>query len=194
MSIDYSPRGSTVNRDPVTGIRYGIISAHRIPHIWEDAEAVYWVGCPSCGSELREPDDEPEPDAPLASIADLEAAARRRAVPAWYEGDPCPSCGADIGYGEQYEDEPSHYTIGGPNCDTHGMVDSSGDVWCFRSPYFTRAAYCSPCAPGACYVGSPDPSGAQAYCLGPDYYTDDEPAPYPIWRVADGALVYQPGH
>ena len=63
-----------------------------------------------------------------------------------------------------------------------------GDIFIERSPYYTHAAYCSPCAPGACYLLSPHEDGARAYCFGPDWFYDD-PAPYPIYRVSDGVRV-----
>jgi hypothetical protein len=58
--IDYSL--GQANRDPETGIHYGVINANRIPHIWDDAEPEYHKGCPHCGNDL---DDEYESPAPM---------------------------------------------------------------------------------------------------------------------------------
>ena len=63
-----------------------------------------------------------------------------------------------------------------------------GDIFVMKSPYFTRAQYCSPCAPGACYLTNPIESGDRAYCFGPDWFEDG--SPYPIYSVETGKLVH----
>lgn len=115
-------------------------------------------------------------------------------------GDPtCPECGRLLDdyqcracrtrwdADHCYPDEPigSYLDEGGYKAELH----SDGDVFVILSPYYTHAQYCSPCAPGACYLLSPvDPSGPRAYCLGHEWF-DSGKAPYPVWRVADGKLV-----
>jgi len=61
------------------------------------------------------------------------------------------------------------------------QVASDGDIFVIESPFVTYAQFCSPCAPGACYLASPLEShveGNQCYCLGPDWFDDDCPMPY----------------
>lgn len=77
----------------------------------------------------------------------------------------------------------------------HVRTDSSGDVWVFESAFFTYAQFCSPCAPGACYLSAflcnPDPEtdkDNRAYCFGHDWF-DDGKAPYPVYSVETGELV-----
>jgi hypothetical protein len=54
--IDYAGPGSDINRDPDTGIRYGIISLHALhSEACEDFEAEYDACCPHCGADV--PDD-----------------------------------------------------------------------------------------------------------------------------------------
>ena len=65
-------------------------------------------------------------------------------------------------------------------------------MWFTRSPYFTRAAFCSPCAPGACHLANPREDGERAYCPGPDWFDDENPAPFPIYSVATGEIVATP--
>ncbi len=164
-SIDYSPRNSTVNRDPETGIRYGIIPLHRLGEFASESfEADYIDSCPECGTDWPEDLDTPSD---------------------------CPSCHKHIGDGEQYNDEPSsqEYTEDGYKA----CIESSGDVWFFKSPYYTHANFYSPCAPGACYLTSPAPDGEKAYCPGPDWFDDEDPAPYPIYNVTTGELVSATG-
>lgn len=35
------------------------------------------------------------------------------------------------------------------------MIDSSNDLWIFKSPEIGRRGLCSPCAPGACHLKTP---------------------------------------
>lgn len=97
--IDYSPRGSQVNRNPATGIRYGIISQHALASwFYDELEYVYDPGCPDCGTELQDSFDADE--------------------------SPCPACGAEILDGEQFGDEPSAmvFDLDG----VRGFLDSMG--------------------------------------------------------------------
>lgn len=73
------------------------------------------------------------------------------------------------------------------------QTNSGGDAWCLKSPYFTFAQFCSPCAPGACHLGNPLNLKARfadnrAYCFGHDWF-EDSIAPYPVYLVATGELV-----
>ena len=71
------------------------------------------------------------------------------------------------------------------------QTDGQGDLWVFESPFFTYAQFCSPCAPGACYLQNAldQPSEAnKCYCLGHDWF-DDYKAPYPVYSVETGELV-----
>lgn len=171
--IDYAGPGSTVNRDPVTGIRYGIIPLHALGEFACDSfEPEYDASCPKCGDEL--PDDMTEED-----HTDEHGKS-------WW-GFKCPACGHVFPSEHAYGDEPSRTVL--KDGEYEGMLDSSGDAWCFKSPYYTRAAFCSPCAPGACYLASPCDDGERAYCFGPDWFDDDNPAPYPIWRVDNDEQV-----
>src|SRR6185436_8738453 len=53
--IDYSPVGSTVNRDPSTGIRYGIIPLGQLGEFaHESFENRYDPTCPHCGDDVPE--------------------------------------------------------------------------------------------------------------------------------------------
>jgi hypothetical protein len=65
-----------------------------------------------------------------------------------------------------------------------------GDIFITKSPFFTYAQFCSPCAPGACYLMNtvePDESN-KAYCLGHDWFEDGK-APYPVYSVETGEIV-----
>lgn len=60
--------------------------------------------------------------------------------------------------------------------------DDYGDIMITKSPFYTRCQYCSPCAPGAGYLMTPDPLGPKTYCFGDDWFEDGK-APYPIFKV-----------
>jgi len=154
--IDYAGTNGTCNRDEKTGIRYGIISMHCLADwAYDEFESHYWQGCGNCGTELTS--DE------------------------WQESDDsdavCPNCGEDC-TDHQFADEPSGYTY-----EAHGLsmsIDSSGDVWVYMSPLVIRAAFCSPCAPGACHLESPCDDGAECYAVPRDWFDDERaPCPYP---------------
>ena len=63
-----------------------------------------------------------------------------------------------------------------------------GDIFITKSPYYTKAQFCSPCAPGACYLMNPCEGGEKAYCFGHDWFEDGK-APYPVYLVKDDSLV-----
>jgi hypothetical protein len=67
------------------------------------------------------------------------------------------------------------------------------DLWVLKSPYFTYAQFCSPCAPGACYLlnwlgQSSYNDNNKAYCLGHDWF-ENGVAPYPIYDVVTGKEI-----
>lgn len=182
--IDYSGPGATFNRDKDSGIRYGIIPANDIGQAWYDrAEPDYGdPTCPKCGNECMEyskaqealKDDLDQWDCATHECPDYA----------------CLSCKYVFGSESAYSEEP----VGGQNVDDGEIKaheDSSGDVWIFHSPYFTYAQFCSPCAPGACYLRNPldEPSEAnKAYCLGHDWFESGK-APYPVYSVETGKIV-----
>lgn len=121
-------------------------------------------------------------------------------------------------YGEEKEHEDGDDSADCDCCEPLSYVlddgeylaesDSYGDIFVLRSPYYTHAQFCSPCAPGACYLENPtDEGGPRVYCFPPDWFdywskSGLEPAgvyleiqtscPHPVYRVSDGACVYKP--
>ena len=89
-------------------------------------------------------------------------------------------------------------------CEPHGFAfveDGYGacqsrddsDIFITKSPFYTFAAFCSPCAPGAGHLRNPltPDEGVKTYCFGDDWF-EDESCPYTIYNVVDDAIVYQP--
>lgn len=179
--IDYG--NGTSNFNPKTGIRFGIISQNEL-----SGDAV----------------GEFEPEYPKPSEAECPECGH--CVPAinlsWGDSVTCPECNSDFEIEGGDMDEPSShsYSSGGYEC----SLDSHGDVWVFKSPFYTYAQFCSPCAPGAGHLGNPfEPAtpltespayneeyanlaeGAgfpKVYCFGHDWF-DEGKAPYPLFSV-----------
>lgn len=162
MGTDYGMFSPTINRDPETKIRYGIVSQSNL-----DLEALdlvlqyeYDPSCPKCGEGLDH---------------------------AFEEGSPCPECGHEC-KDDVYPEEPSRIVFSDKGVE--GFVGSNGDVWVTKSPYVVRGKHCSPCAPGAVSVDtdsmSSDDSEPVGYCLPPDWYLDAADAAAWVKRGDDG--------
>lgn len=169
--IDYG-LGQT-NIDHENGIRFGVIPANDIiPEARDDFEMYY--GDPSCGHCGNEA-------VPFEYGAHNEYKRGRGC-----RDYACETCEIVFDSGEAYPDEPI-----GENLDDGeylATVDSHGDIFIMRAPYFTRAQFCSPCAPGACHLSNPVEDGERAYCFGHDWFPDGR-APYPVFSVETGEPV-----
>ena len=145
--IDYGryslANGNLPNRDPKTGIRYGIISINNLNEFALEAfEPMYLAHCPECGTEI------PVDDCP----------------------EECHVCGYEPADDDEwYDDEPGSIEYHEDGYDL--VLDEHNDVWVFKSPHTTTAwSHCSPCAPGAAYLdGGDGVDRGLAYCLGDDW-------------------------
>jgi hypothetical protein len=163
--IDYG-LGQT-NIDLATGIRFGVIPAMRVDFWYDAAEPSYPKDTcpePDCGAERDDTTSE------NADGSDLL----------------CAHCGFAAPEEQWSADDPAGYFV-----DEEGIKafqGESGDIFVEVSPYFTRAEFCSPCAPGACYLTHATEEGARAYCFPHDWFEDGR-APYPVFSVATGERV-----
>jgi hypothetical protein len=156
--------GLACNVDTDTGIRYGVIPVNDVCQAWcDDAEPVYPdPACPACGNTIEDPD----------------------------EVETCPHCETELGPDDCYAEDALEWYI---DSDGYQATQSANDtdIFVVKSPYFTYAQFCSPCAPGACHLRSPldEPHEAnKCYCLGHDWFEDGK-APYPVYRVGTGEIV-----
>ena len=164
--IDYGMGKTNVDTD--TGIRYGVISMHELPWWCDEAEANYGPPtCPKCGNEV--------------STSDVTCKAEFR----------CPECDYDFECDEAYGDEPLSWSVDNQHYAAEQTRDD-GDVFVTRSPFYTHAQFCSPCAPGAGHLGNPCEDGPKTYCFGHDWFEGDV-APYPVYRVDNNELVEPEG-
>jgi len=95
------------------------------------------------------------------------------------------------------------------NEEYEAFQDSQGDIFITRSKYYTYAAFCSPCAPGACHLENPlfedgdtlndlndiikNNSGNKCYCFGPDMFANDceyLKCKYPVFEVGTDKLIF----
>lgn len=166
--IDYGH--GLVNIDKATKIRYGVIGQHSVGQAWYDVSEP-WYGepeetvCPHCVEEL--------------SVEGV----------AWGDYETCPHCGEEFCLYLPDGAEPLSYIFDGDGylCE----CDSYGDIFITKSPYFTYAQFCSPCAPGACHLESPLDESVEenrCYCLGHDWF-EGGVAPYPVYSVETGQPV-----
>lgn len=188
--IDYSMNDGT-NQDAETGIRYGMISCNSVsPWAMDD---VYQNGDDIDFEEFKD------------TLKDeLESAIRgvleERGLVSEYRkmNDPeelAESIVNDLEW-DNYEGtgDCTHYAYeDGDGADKLVVQTSShNEMWVFKSPFYTRAQFCSPCVPGAGNLDTPCDAGPKTYCLPPDWFDEENPCPHPIYRVADDVLVYTP--
>lgn len=158
--IDYSLGQS--NFDVSTGIHYGVMNANQLAD-WTHSEYEPDYGpvcCPDCGNELSEDN---------------------------IEASYCPHCEQTVEVEDFYDGaEPIGHVYENEEYSSH--IDSMNDVWVLKSPYYTKCAFCSPCAPGAGYLTDTRENGIKTYCLGHDFF-ESGIAPYPVFRVSDDSVV-----
>jgi len=172
--IDYG-MGQT-NIDPENGIRYGVISQYSLDYWEEGSEPDYGKAtCPDCGTPADDIDEAPED---YGALEDWEDNGNEYC---------CLKCRYSFEAEEAWGDEPLGWVYDKGGYEAHQTRDDS-DIWVTKSPYYTRAQFCSPCAPGACHLDHPMPEGEKAYCFGHDWF-EGGVAPYPVYRVEDGSLV-----
>lgn len=149
--IDYGLGKTNIDKH---GIRYGVIPINSLPgEVIDEFELNYSQHCPYCGYELDEDN--------WNSYGSVE---------------PCSACGELIEDGEQYGDEPDSQTY--DDGELKMEIDSSYDVWIFKSPVVTNCQYCSPCAPGAGYLLNPCDDGPLTYAIPSDWFDEYCPCPY----------------
>ena len=166
--IDYSNGRS--NRSG--GYHYGVIPCHDLaPWIYDEIDPVYVARCPHCGDDLDKSFDCDDED-----------------------HNSCVVCGMTLIESDFDDQSADYYTLNDPDYDAAVAFDSDSDLFITRSPYFTRAQFCSPCAPGAGYLRNPCDTGPKTFCLGHEYFVNGV-APYPVYRVGDdsGNEVYPVG-
>lgn len=92
---------------------------------------------------------------------------------------------------ERYEYvEPIGFTYEGGGYKITQAFDNT-ELFILKSPYYTRAKFCSPCAPGAGNLDDYCQEGAYTYCLDVSWFDDENPPYDRIWLVENDELVWQ---
>jgi hypothetical protein len=169
--IDYGMGQSNI--DHATNIRYGVVSQHSLmPECLDDFEADHGPPtCGKCGNDAVEYDDEKHGeyrDGPGCSDYS------------------CESCERVFDSSDAFGDGPiGHYLNDG---EYKGTMGTDGDIFLLKSPFYTHAQFCSPCAPGAGHLAHPCEDGPKTYCFGHNWFEGGE-APYPVYSVKTGEPV-----
>lgn len=171
--IDYG-MGRT-NIDSETGIRYGVLSNSELAsHAWdiiysEATDLDYAEAVENAKSELAHA---------IKSVLEEYSASFDAVELAGNIID-------DLDFDLESGGDSRRYLYEGES-ETFSVL-SDGDLMVTKSEYYTLCSFCSPCAPGAGYLGSD--GNVKTYCLGPDWFSDDRPIPYDCFRVSDGSPV-----
>ncbi len=188
--IDYSGN-QPVNIDTEADIRYGVIPYNRDPDLtqfWVDeSQQININSCPHCGEQWVDSDDEQQQ---LVMLFNYNAQ-RYEVENTDDEWILCPVCQKAFNPDEMVL--PDKWFI---DNDTYKAIHTGGsdtDVFIIKSLYYTYAQFCSPCAPGACYLlnplsGSEQNANNKAYCFGHECF-DGGIAPYPVYDVETGKRV-----
>ena len=177
--IDYGMGKSNI--DTETGIRYGIVSMNSLNEwAWESMEQ---------GDDL-------DYDAFKKEVISSLSSSIREALEQYsldYQND-SDAIADDVWDGLEVEYESNgdcrRYALEEDGCSL--QTTSSGDLFVFKSPFYTHAQFCSPCVPGAGNLDCPCENGPKTYCLDKDWYDEERPCPYPVFRCDTGEQVYAP--
>jgi hypothetical protein len=172
--IDYG-MGAT-NIDKTTGIRFGVISSNEVCQAWsDDSEAEYGEpSCPKCRNEAK--------DSTHIDTEDFEQLYSHGC-----DEYACENCKLTLDSSDVYGESPLGFTYSADGYEASQSGDDC-DIFITKSPFYTRAQFCSPCAPGACYLMNSCDNGERAYCFGHDWFENNK-APYRVWRVSDDTEV-----
>lgn len=172
--IDYGMGRTNIDRE--TGIRYGVISQGSVLQAWCDsAEADYGEPtCPKCGDRAIE----------AYKVNNDDAETWPNLYSHGCEDYACESCEVYLDSSDAFGEEPLGWSYEADGYSLSDCLDS--DIIICKAPFYTLAAFCSPCVPGACSIESE--GDVKAYCLGHDWFEDGK-APYPVYSVVTGELV-----
>jgi hypothetical protein len=173
--IDYGMRMSNIDHE--TGIRYGVINQNEVLQVWADSSEPYYgkpsgAICPHCQAEFDVNQDE-----------------TKEMVIDWNDEIECIECKEKFVIEFDDFSEPLSFSYNEDGYICHQSADDT-DIFIIKSPYYTFAGYCSPCAPGAGYLMSP-------FTMSKDMPIDDSLplGGYAAHAIASGfPMVYCFGH
>jgi len=179
------------------GIRFGVINQNEVGQAWfEQAEADYGPPtCPKCGNEAIILETISRESDPPGSWVSFETVIPKH-MENWKEENrgcieyACEHCEYLFSSDDAFGDEPLAFSYTGSIYKIHQSGNDT-DLFIEKSPFFTYAQFCSPCAPGAVYLMNPldEPDqNNKGYCLGHDWFESGK-APYKVFNVETGEEV-----
>lgn len=176
------------NIDHKTGIRYGVIPVDDVLQAWADSSEPEYADeteqmCGEC-QKMHE-----------GNVGDLVEC----------------ECGEEFELELSDFAEPMRHVLNDGEYEATQSADDT-DIFITKSPYFTFAAFCSPCAPGACHLRNPlepeppfqagqamdsvirhmSQQNNRCYCFGHDWF-DEGKAPYTVFSVETNRVVLPDG-
>ena len=171
--IDYGMGRTNIDRE--TGIRYGVISDRDLAsHAWD---TIY--------SEATDLDYEEAVENARSELAHAIKSALTDYSTSFDANELADSIIDDLDFNLEYAADGVRYLYD-KDGETFNVL-SDGDIMITSSKFYTLCAFCSPCAPGAGYLGSD--GDVKTYCLGPDWFSAENPMPYTCFSVDTGERV-----
>lgn len=180
--VDYGH--GLANIDHQTGIRYGVISPHSLSgdsldEVYQRGENLtHWAAVEEARTTLAEHINR---GLDTIGFEDVDKERLYEYVEGIW-GD------VEDRWNDRYEEQDDTYRY---EQDGYVLETSSLGIYVIRSPYYTRARFCSPCCPGAGDLDGFDEDGEKTYCLGHEWF-EEETAPYRVWSVETGEELVRP--
>ena len=172
IGIDYGMGQTNIDTN---GIRYGVIHSNRLAsHAWDTIA--------SDGTDLDYLD---AMDNLKSELSHAIKSVLQDYATSYDEADLADSIIESLEFDWESTGDCTRYSY-----ESEGLafnVCSDGDIFVTLSPFYTLAEFCSPCAPGAGYLGSD--GNVKTYCLGPDWFDSEHPMPYKCFTVANDSEV-----
>lgn len=203
MVNPYTRLAEPPNMDLETGIHYGVISYNSImpealDGVYQRGENLTYHAAVEEAREnlraallsLRDGDERPINDLLSDIVVTRKVNDYRRAIIAEVDFDVNGSgeiVESDLNaawdvieqeWNDRYEENEDTYRL---EEDGYILETSSLGLYVIKSPYWTKARLCSPCAPNAGDLDIPDEDGVKTYCLGAGWFEGE--APYLIHEV-----------
>ena len=192
--IDYGLGRTNIGEE---GIRFGVIPSHDVGQAWYDSSEPDYGDphCPECGADAIHGEGKSKvlPDGAGVQVWTEHTAGREDYKPYRKHGCcghyACDTCKILFDGEDAFPDESNGSTLDDGEYKATEGQDS--DIFILKAPYFTYAQFCSPCAPGACYLRNEletPVDNNRAYCFGHDWFEGGK-APYRVYSVETGKEV-----
>jgi hypothetical protein len=175
--IDYG-RG-LVNIDTETGIRYGVVHMNSLDNAWDRMEQGTNLDFEEYKEHIRN-----RLARAIDGVLDDEGLDQCNMSADDYAAEIVDSLEFD-----RYENNGDFVRYELEEDGLNLRTTNRGDLFVIKSPFYTLARFCSPCAPGAGDLYAARDGGVRTYCLPADWWSE---CPYPIYRCDNNQLTHNP--